>query len=56
MKCIICNVEMRCVDDVNDISTKIDWVVCPVCGTKAEINFTADRKNIEKVIWERNKN
>lgn len=40
MKCIVCESEMECVDDVNDISTRIDWMQCPVCGAKAEIEYT----------------
>ena len=52
MKCIVCESEMKCVDDVNDVSTRIDWMECPVCGTKAEIIYTnTTHPCIEKVTF-----
>jgi len=32
MKCITCKTIMICIDDVNEISTSIDFVKCPKCG------------------------
>jgi len=40
MKCIICESEMENIDDVNNISNRIDWMICPKCGTKAEIIYS----------------
>jgi len=56
MKCITCETEMKCVNDVNDISTRIDWLDCPKCGSTAEITYGtngAERQLIKKVIWNR---
>ena len=40
MDCIVCGSKMNCVDDVNDISTRIDWFKCPLCNTNAEIIYS----------------
>jgi Zn finger protein HypA/HybF involved in hydrogenase expression len=53
MKCLTCKTEMECKDDVNDVSTRIDWVVCPKCGSTAEITYGNNGEYIEKVFWER---
>lgn len=50
MECLTCKTQMECVDDVNEISTRIDWLECPKCGSKAEIQFGDRGKFIEKVI------
>jgi hypothetical protein len=39
MECITCKTKMKCVDDVNDISTRIDWLECSKCKSKAEIQY-----------------
>jgi hypothetical protein len=44
---------MICCDDVNDISARIDWVKCPKCGSKAEIEYGNHGEFINKVIWKR---
>jgi DNA-directed RNA polymerase subunit RPC12/RpoP len=53
MECVTCKTEMKCVDDVNDIGTRIDWLVCPKCGSKAEVNYDIIKSWINKVIWQR---
>lgn len=53
MECITCKTKMKCVDDVNDISIRIDWEECPKCGSKAEIQYGENGKYITKVIWQR---
>lgn len=53
MKCLTCKTQMKCENDVNDVSTRIDWEVCPKCGSKAEIIYGNNGEYIEKVIWER---
>lgn len=53
MKCITCKTEMKCIDDVNEISTRIDWLECPKCKSKAEVTFGSNGEYIEKVIWDR---
>jgi len=53
MKCITCKSEMICYDDVNDISIRIDWVKCPKCNSKAEIQYENNGEYVEKVVWER---
>src|SRR5512138_57477 len=39
MKCLTCNTEMVCYNDVNDIYQRIDWLKCPKCDSKAEIIY-----------------
>jgi hypothetical protein len=53
MDCITCKTPMKCYDDVNDISVRIDWVICPKCGAKAEIHYDPQKHCIIKVIWEK---
>ncbi len=53
MKCITCATTMKCVNDVNDISIRIDWVECPKCKSKAEIQYGNNGEFMSKVIWER---
>jgi len=53
MKCLTCQTTMKCYDDVNDISVRIDWVKCPKCGSQAEIQYGNNGEYIEKVIWNR---
>lgn len=56
MECITCKTEMICENDVNDISNRIDWLVCPKCNSVAEIRYGGNGKYIEKVIWDRDRN
>jgi len=53
MECLTCHTQMKCVDDVNDISIRIDWVKCPKCGSAAEIQYGDNGKYILKVTWAR---
>ena len=53
MECLTCHTQMKCVDDVNEVSTRIDWEECPKCHSKAEIVYGGNGKYIEKVNWER---
>ena len=51
MNCLNCKTEMKCIDDVNEISVRIDWEECPVCKSQAEIIFDRNDMSIEKIIW-----
>jgi len=53
MDCLTCGTKMKCVDDINDIGTRIDWVVCPKCGSKATIHYDPLRGWKIKVEWDR---
>lgn len=53
MKCITCKTEMKCENDVNDISTRIDWLVCPKCNSSTEVEYGNNGEYITKLIWER---
>lgn len=51
MKCFTCKTVMKCIDDVNDISTRIDFVECPKCNSKANIIYGNNGEYIDKVEW-----
>ncbi len=53
MKCFTCKEEMKCYDDINDISVRIDFVKCPKCNSMAEIIYHPINGYILKVDWER---
>ena len=53
MKCITCKTKMKCVNDVNDAGTRIDFVECPKCGSKADIFINPREGYIERVDWKR---
>jgi len=53
MECLTCKTIMKCTDDVNDISTRIDWLVCPKCGSQAEIEYDPLKGYKLKVVWTR---
>lgn len=53
MECITCKETMKCVNDVNDISIRIDWLECPKCKSTAEVIYGANGKYITKVTWKR---
>ena len=53
MECPTCKTKMVCYDDVNDMSVRIDWVRCPKCDSKAEIQYGQNGKYIEKINWNR---
>jgi DNA-directed RNA polymerase subunit RPC12/RpoP len=53
MECLTCKTKMECTDDINDISTRIDWVECPKCGSTAEILYYENGKYIKQVLWNR---
>jgi hypothetical protein len=42
---------MKCTDDVNQETVRIDWLECPKCGSKAEIRYYNHGECIEKAIW-----
>jgi len=49
MKCMYCGSNMKCVNDVNDISVRIDWYECTECDGKCEIIYnTIDSKPINR--------
>lgn len=47
MECLVCKTEMKCINDVNYTSTRIDWLKCPKCGSVAEIEY---RNNGEYIL------
>lgn len=53
MKCFTCKTEMICVNDVNDISNRIDWVECLKCGSHAEIVYGNNGEYITQIKWKR---
>lgn len=53
MECVTCKTKMICVDDVNDMGARIDWLECPKCKSKAEIIYGERGKYIEKLVWKR---
>ena len=53
MKCLTCKTEMVCVNDVNDISVRIDFVECPKCGSHADIIYGNNGEYISEVLWKR---
>ena len=53
MKCHTCKTVMKCVNDVNEISVRIDWVECPKCGSKADIIYGDHGEYIREVHWTR---
>jgi hypothetical protein len=44
---------MKCIDDVNDESTRIDFEECTKCGSHAEIEYGNHGEYITKVVWKR---
>ena len=50
MKCIKCNTDMKCYDDVTYSCVRIDFVICPLCGSKAEIEYDNSKKASYKEI------
>jgi len=53
MKCITCKTIMVCFDDVNEVSTRIDFVKCPKCGLSADIIYSNNGEYISQVNWRR---
>ena len=53
MECYTCHEQMKCVDDVNEISIRIDWFECPKCKSKADVEYGQNGKYITKVTWKR---
>ena len=54
MKCHTCKTEMICYNDVNEISTRIDFEKCPKCNSKADITYGNNGEYALKVVlWER---
>lgn len=53
MKCLTCQSPMICIDDVNDISARIDFVICPKCGSVADIYYGNNGEFIKEVLWKR---
>lgn len=47
-----CGEEMKCVDDVNDIDIRIDWLRCPKCNSFAEIIYDNNNR-IDSTTWKR---
>jgi len=55
MDCFTCQTKMKCVDDVNDVTARIDILKCPLCGSTASVVFGMNGKFVEKVDWQRGK-
>ena len=53
MRCLTCSTIMKCVNDVNESHTRIDFVECPKCDSKADIIISVNNGHIEKVNWTR---
>lgn len=53
MTCLCCGEQMKCVDDVNNNTTRLDWERCPKCNSFAEIEYNVHNGNIETVLWKR---
>lgn len=53
MECITCKEKMVCYDDVNATHARIDWLNCPKCESKAEVNYSVTKGYITKVTWTR---
>lgn len=51
MKCFKCNTEMKCYDDINYETVRMDFEKCPKCNSKAEIIYNISTHTISKVIW-----
>lgn len=56
MKCHCCGEEMKCVDDVNEATVRIDWMKCPKCSSFAEIEYNTCTHNIDQILWRRDYN
>ena len=51
MKCFTCKTKMKCINDVNDISVRIDWYECPKCNSSSEIIYGNNGEYINEVKW-----
>lgn len=55
MKCLTCKEKMECINDVNNVSVRIDWLECPKCKSTAQVEYEVNGEHISirKVLWER---
>jgi Zn finger protein HypA/HybF involved in hydrogenase expression len=53
MKCFTCKTEMKCTDDINEETVRIDWLECPKCNSNAYVSYGNHGEYIEKVVWKR---
>ena len=53
MKCYTCKTKMKCYDDVVAIGTRLDFLKCPLCNSKATIHYGNDGEYITGVEWKR---
>ena len=51
MKCLYCNSNMKCVNDVSDISVRIDWFECNDCNGKCEVIYSVSSRKRVKKTW-----
>ena len=53
MECYICKEkEMKCIDDVNYETARIDWFECQNCGVKATVEYSpTDRSHVKKTTF-----
>lgn len=52
-KCLKCGTEMVCYDDIVYQTCRIDWLKCPECGSKAEIEYNPCTNEMIGFKWER---
>lgn len=53
MKCQTCKTVMKCVDDVNEVTQRIDFEECPKCKSTAEIYYGNNGEYVDRIIWKR---
>jgi len=53
MKCFTCKTEMKCTNDVVYDLRRIDWLICPKCGSVSEIIYDIKDNFITGVTWYR---
>lgn len=53
MKCFTCKSEMKCTNDINEETARIDYFECPKCESTAYISYGNRGEYIDKVVWKR---
>ena len=51
MRCLQCEIEMECYNDVNDVGARIDWERCPNCGAESTIVYNVNTLNVIHSSW-----
>lgn len=55
MRCLKCNTQMDCVDDVVTTFLRVDWFECPVCKSKAEVHYDVKTMEMTNFNWKEGK-